>query len=221
MKTAISSSVEDYLTAIYRLTNTARAVPPTRLAEFMGLSGPSITLMVRRLADQGLVVKDNGHGVSLTSDGQARALEGLRKHRLAERFLVDRLGFDWGQAHVEAHRFEHALSAEVADALERYLQHPSTCPHGHPIPDRDGQLPPDKSVPLNLLTPGEHGVVFSVDDESQALLDWLREVGLVPGASLEVRQSDPTGTLLLQVGANSVAVGASVATHVFVERVTP
>jgi DtxR family Mn-dependent transcriptional regulator len=174
--------------------------------------------MVRRLADQGLVVKDNGHGVALTADGQARALEVLRKHRLAERFLVDRLGFDWGQAHVEAHRFEHALSNEVADALERYLQHPETCPHGHPIPDKDGQLPPDRSVPLSAMSKGECGVVRSVDDESQELLDWLSEVGLVPGASVDVRQCDPTGTLLLQVGDGGVAVSVSVAAHVYVER---
>lgn len=211
----ISASVEDYLKAIYRLRGANNSVGPSRLAEHLGLTAPSITLMVRRLGEQGLVVKDNGRGVALTPLGEARALEVLRKHRLSERFLVDKLGLDWRRAHIEAHRFEHALSGEVADALERFLGHPTTCPHGNPIPDGDLRIPENLTVPLATLTVGMSAVVQSVDEERIDLLDWLFEVGLVPGATLTVEQTDPSGrSRLLTVGKRQIAVGGDVANHV-------
>ncbi|MBM3460624.1 MAG: metal-dependent transcriptional regulator [Armatimonadetes bacterium] len=214
----ISASVEDYLTAIYRLTPAGKAVGPTRLAEFMGLSAPSITLMVRRLSEQGLVLKDNGHGVVLSTDGECRALEVLRRHRLAERFLVDKLGLNWGMAHVEAHRFEHALSAEVTDALERFLGHPETCPHGNPIPDPEGRVPVCNHVLLSDLGIGDRAMVRSVDDESMDVLLWLEQVGLVPSTPVQVEQVDPRGTLLLRTPRGSVAVGSEVARGVRAEK---
>jgi len=214
----ISASVEDYLTAIYRLTPRGKPVGPTRLAEFMGLSGPSISIMVKRLSDQGLVVKDNGRGVALSQDGASRALAVLRKHRLAERFLVDRLGLDWAQAHVEAHRFEHALSDAVTDALERFLGVPDTCPHGNPIPDREGRVAACDWVPLSELMPGEAARLASVTDDSAQLLAWLADVGLVPGVAVRVAQVDPSGATLLEVGERSVAAGADVVRHLQVIR---
>lgn len=211
----ISASVEDYLKAIYRLRGPNKTVSPSRLAERLGLTAPSITLMVRRLGEQGLVVKDNGRGVALTKAGEARALEVLRKHRLSECFLVDKLGLDWRRAHIEAHRFEHALSVDVADALERFLQHPTACPHGQPIPDRNLQLPSDETVKLSSLAVGMRAVVHSVDEERIDLLDWLHEIGLVPGASIAVEQTDPSGrSRLVSVGTRQFAVGGDVADHV-------
>lgn len=211
----ISASVEDYLKAIYRLRGSNMTVGPSRLAEHMGLTAPSITLMVRRLAEQGLVTKDDGHGVALTRAGEACALEVLRKHRLSERFLVDKLGLDWRRAHIEAHRFEHALSVEVADALERFLQMPTTCPHGNPIPDRELHVRADGTVKLSQLAVGATAVVHSVDEERMDLLDWLREVGLVPGVRVSIKQIDPLGrSLLVRVGTRQIAVGGDVADHV-------
>lgn len=214
----ISASVEDYLTAIYRLTPDGKAVGPSRLAEFMGLSGPSISLMVKRLTDQGLVVKDNGRGVALSADGACRALSVLRKHRLAERFLVDRLGLDWALAHVEAHRFEHALSDAVTDALERYLGNPACCPHGQPIPDTNGHIPPNQAVPLTALAIGDHAQVESVVDDDTELLRWMADVGLVPGVALGVLQVDPSGARLLEVNGRSVAAGPDVVSQIHVLR---
>lgn len=214
----ISASVEDYLTAIYRLTPEGKPIGPSRLAEFMGLSGPSISLMMKRLSDQGLVVKDNGRGVALSQEGENRALAVLRKHRLAERFLVDRLGLDWALAHVEAHRFEHALSDAVTDALERYLGHPSSCPHGQPIPDAEGHVPPTRAVPLTALAIGDHARVESVIDDDTGLLTWMADVGLVPGVEISVLQVDPSGARLLAVNGRSVAAGTDVVRQVQVNR---
>lgn len=215
----ISASVEDYLTAIYRLTPAGKPVGPGRLAEFMGLSAPSITVMVKRLTDQGLVVKDNGRGVALSDDGASCALAVLRKHRLAERFLVDHLGLDWAIAHAEAHRFEHALSDVVADALERFLGNPTSCPHGQPIPSRDGRVPERTGVPLTDLACGDEAVVESVTDDNPDLLRWLAEVGIVPDARVHVEQQlDPSGALLLAVEGRGIAASGDVVRHVRVNR---
>lgn len=215
----ISASVEDYLTAIYRLTPSGRPVSPTRLAEFMALSAPSISVMMRRLAELGLVVKDSARGLALSREGASRALAVLRRHRLCERFLVDKLGLDWVQAHLEAHRFEHALSDSVTDALERFLDHPDTCPHGNPIPDREGHVAAISDEPLAALQTGECAVVRRVEDDSLDLLGWLEQVGLRPGARLEVEQIDPGAAMLLRVEGRGLAVGAEVTRRVQVERV--
>jgi DtxR family Mn-dependent transcriptional regulator len=217
----MSASVEDYLAAIYRLTPEGKAVGPTRLAEFMGLSAPSISVMVKRLTDQGLVVKDNGRGVALSPDGETRALVILRKHRLAERFLVDKLGIDWATAHIEAHRFEHALSDTVADALERFLGHPTTCPHGQPIPDARLEVPTSRAVPLAELGVGDDAVLARVADDEPDMLRWLARVGLIPGARLRVEQVDPSGAFLLRVGDERVAAGVDVVRHILVNPQEP
>ena len=221
MKTAasLSTSVEDYLTAIHRLTAGGAPVGPSRLAEFMGLSVPSITVMVRRLAEQGLVVKDVSGGVALSPDGQELALCIIRRHRLSECFLVEKLGFDWGRAHVEAHRFEHALSPEVTDALARFLGEPRLCPHGNPIPDAQGPGAVPASLTLADLGLGDRAVVRSVDERSVDMLTWLKSMGLVPGAAAVVSEVDPSGaTMLLSVGQRWVACGSEVARCVRVEK---
>ena len=221
MKSAasLSASVEDYLTAIYRLTSGGPPVGPSRLAEFMGLSVPSITVMMRRLADQGLVVKDISRGVALSSEGEEMALSIIRRHRLSECFLVEKLGFDWGQAHVEAHRFEHALSPEVADALDRFLGNPRLCPHGNPIPDALEPSVSPACLTLADLSLGDRVVVRSVDERSVDMLTWLKSMGLVPGAAASVSEVDPSGaTMLLRVDQRWVACGAETARCVRVER---
>jgi len=222
MKTApppISASVEDYLTAIYRLTPSGTPVGPTRLADFMGLSAPSVTIMMRRLSEQGLVVKDSGRGLALSPDGVTRALEVLRKHRLSECFLVDKLGFDWANAYVEAHRFEHALSPLVTEALDRFLGHPRTCPHGNPIPDAQGGVWTEPSVPLPTLQPEDRAVVRRVDEDSLEVLAWLHGVGLIPQAPITVEAIDPSGSILLETSGRQVAIGTDVARYVHVARI--
>lgn len=215
----LSASVEDYLTAIYRLTSGGQVLGPSRLAEFMGLSAPSITLMIRRLVEQGLVVKDTIMGVALSPEGRERALGIIRRHRLSECFLVEKLGLDWGQAHVEAHRFEHALSPLVTEALARFLGHPSSCPHGHPIPQDVESGAPTCGLTLADVRSGERVVVRSVDEGSLEVLTWLQSMGLVPGATITVSQGDPTGaTMLLNVGERWVACGTDLACCVQVER---
>jgi DtxR family transcriptional regulator, Mn-dependent transcriptional regulator len=218
----ITATVEDYLTAIYRLASTAERVGTSRLADFMGLSAPSVTVMVRRLIEQGLVSRSLATGgVELSDEGLAQALALLRKQRLCERFLTDKLGLDWGQAFDEAHRFEHALSAEVTDALERFLDFPTTCPHGNPIPPRAGNqaLQEFQDLPLLYLGVGDRGQVSRVDEHSADLLRWFQDHGITPGASVAVEQIDPSGSrLLLVVGCKQVAVGERVAHYVRVRR---
>ncbi len=215
----ISASVEDYLTAIYRLTPAGKPVGPARLAEFMGLSAPSITIMIKRLSEQGLVVKDNARGVALSDQGENLALSVLRRHRLAECFLVNILGIDWALAHVEAHRFEHAFSDVVTDALERFLGYPKACPHGNPIPDRQGNVPESDVVPLSVMLPPALARVACVDDRDTSILCWLAGVGLVPGVEVRVEQVDPSGAVLLRVGDRSVAAGPEIVMNVLVRKV--
>lgn len=219
-KTRHSSNIEDYLTALYELAPPSGGVGTTRLASFMGLSAPSVSLMMRRLLDLGLVERHADGGCILSEDGRRDALSVLRRHRLSERFLVDKLGLDWAQAHVEAHRFEHSLSDEVTDALERFLDHPASCPHGHPIPDRQLRLPSQLTMALSAATAGARVRVACVSDESADLLSWFEQIGLVPGAEIRIGSVDAYGhSMLLELNGSNIPIGADVARTVQVEGI--
>jgi DtxR family Mn-dependent transcriptional regulator len=219
-KSRLSSNIEDYLTALYELAPPTGGVGTTKLATFMGLSAPSVSLMMRRLLELGLVERHADGGCVLSEAGTRDALSVLRRHRLSECFLVQKLGLDWAQAHIEAHRFEHSLSDEVTDALERFLGHPTSCPHGHPIPDRLGRLPAHPTTALSTATTGDRLRVACVNDESADLLGWFQQIGLVPGAEIRVGSVDAYGkSMLLELNGSNIPIGADVARTVQVEGI--
>jgi DtxR family transcriptional regulator, Mn-dependent transcriptional regulator len=205
-----TAALEEYLEAIYKLGQ-AGSVRPSQVAEWVGVSGPTVTATLRRLAARGLVVRD-GTKVILTAEGMQQALEIVRRHRVAETFLVQTLGLDWEVAHEEACLLEHALSARVLEALEAFLGNPDACPHGHPIPGADGSMPSVAGVPLSEVGATESATVLAVAEEIEGMLAYLGRLGLKPGAEILVVESAPFGgPLTLEAEGTRVALAREVA----------
>ena len=191
--TALSPSVEDYLKAVYSLNEGGDAAGTTELARMLRVQPASVSGMIRRLAEDGLLRHEPYRGVRLTEMGNREALKILRRHRIIESFLVQRLGYDWDDVHAEAERLEHAASERLIDRMAEALGHPATDPHGAPIPTRAGEIDPAPAHRLHETAPGARIIVRSVADEDPLRLRYLKSVGLVPGAVAVVRAGGRAG----------------------------
>jgi DtxR family Mn-dependent transcriptional regulator len=209
---AVSPAMQDYLKAVYRLAQAGGTVTTQRLAEELGVSGPSVTNMVKRLAELGLLRHEPYRGVELTPAGERIALEVVRHHRLLELYLVTSLGYGWDEAHAEADRLEHHISEALEARLDAALGHPDTDPHGDPIPAVDGTLVAAPAVPLSELPVDRRAVVRRVADGDPSRLRYLAEIGLVPGATVTVVERLPfEGPLRVIVGGTERLVGLPLA----------
>ncbi len=213
-----SEALEEYLETIYRLSSQEPARPGA-IAAAMDVSPATVTAALRRLSERGWVHRPKG-GVVLTDEGRREALAIVRRHRLSERFLVDVLGLPLDTAHEEACRLEHALSDEVLAALERFLDSPESCPHGHPIPDATLAVADAEGTPLADLATGERASVVSLDERDEGALTYLTRSGIVPKASLVLDSRNPVdGTLLVHASGRLVTIGLDLAEHVRVSRI--
>lgn len=213
-----SPAEQDYLKAIYHLQRKEAGGPvaTAALARWLGIAASSVSSMVKKLAEAGYVAHSPYQGMALTEWGEKAALETLRHHRLLETYLSERLGVPWDQVHAEADRLEHALSEELEDRLDADLGYPTTDPHGAPIPTKEGVIHAPPTVPLWRAAPGSTVVVAEVEDEDAALLVHLAELGLRPGATVEVLGKGPfNGPLLVRVAGHEHALGATVAGAVY------
>ncbi|MDQ3570356.1 MAG: metal-dependent transcriptional regulator [Actinomycetota bacterium] len=226
MASILSRSERETLKAIYRLAGPAGATAGAHtgdLAHALGVSPGTTTATIKRLADRGLVEHKPYRGVLLTRDGRRAAVAAIRRHRIAERFLSDMLGYPWSEADRLATTFEHELPQEVEERLYVALHRPTTCPHGFPIPEPAEADIPDMP-PLYDLQPGDVAVVAvpgATDDEVVAFLDTL---GLRPGVRVQVKEKHPfDGPLVLVVDGHQRTVGEKVArqVHVRKDRVGP
>lgn len=209
-----TTTLEEYLEAIYKLADKG-SVRPTQIADAMGVSSPTVTATLKRLEAHGLITRD-GTTVVLTSEGEARSVEVVRKHRMAERFLVDVLGLDWQAAHEDACLLEHAMSPRVLEALERFLGDPTVCPHGHPIPSADGSVLVAAGQSLDLVEPGSSAEVLRVTEDDE-VLGYLGKVGLRPGAVVRVVAKEPfDGPLTIEIAGATRALGRDIARFVTV-----
>jgi len=211
---------EDYLKAAWHLGQGGVRVTTSALAEHLGVSKPSVTAMVKRLADEGYLDYSPRQGVRLAEKGLVPTMRVVRRHRLLELFLVEVLGFDWSEVHEEADVLEHHLSDRMVAAMDRVLGHPTEDPHGHPIPDANAALDRRDLTPLGDLGTGEHGTVREVrTDVSERLRRWA-ELGLVPGAAVRVTErQDLEDVLHLEVDERSLVTGSEGVDGVYVERV--
>lgn len=209
--------IEEYLESIYKLQQEQRPVSTSRLAEHLRLSPPSVSEMVKKLAGKGLL-SHTEKGVCLTEEGRSIAKKVIRRHRLSERLLTDILGFKWDEVHDEACRLEHAISPEMEDRIAESLGNPKTCPHGHPIPDRDGILIKEKVKPLSELKASARGVIVSVFEEDPNMLKYLASLGLIPGVCVRVDEVAPFGgPLIVRVSGSRYALGREVASKIKVK----
>lgn len=210
-----TQAVEEYLESIYKLNLRGGRVIAARLAEDLGVSAPTVTEMLRRLRDRGYVNVEAEKEIRLTEAGVQAAEVLVRRHRLSERLLTDILGMPWSQAHEEACKFEHVISAEVEAHLAKVLGHPSTCPHGNPIPGSGGEG--EALVRLSDAPVGASGQLRCVEAEDQELLSYVERLGLLPGAVVEVLGYAPLeGPIELQVGGEHVTVGLAAAERLLV-----
>lgn len=210
-----TATLEEYLEAIYKLSRSGPA-RPSAVAEAMSVSAPTVTATLRRLSERGLVTRPSG-GVELTEEGVRQALSILRRHRLAERFLVDVLGLPWDDVHEDACLLEHALSPRVQDALAEYLDDPEACPHGHPIPGSDLSVAESSGRPLSEARAGSTVRVVSVDERDDDIVGHVGGLGLFPGTEVRVLEADPFGgALIVEVAGERVMVGGEVAVRISV-----
>lgn len=213
----MSYIVEDYLKAIYKLQSANRKVSTSALAGRMGVTAPSVTSMVARLADLGFVRHDRYRGVELTETGERTALEIIRHHRLWELYLSEVLQVPLDQVHQEAERLEHDLSDDLEERIDDALGHPSLDPHGDPIPTRDGALAEGGARPLSDLAPGTDAVVSRVPDSDAGLLRYLGELGLLPGQPVRLTERTPFGgTLFVDSGGERRALSEDLAQRILV-----
>jgi DtxR family Mn-dependent transcriptional regulator len=211
-----SATLEEYLESVYKLSERGE-VRPTQLAEALGVSGPTVTATLRRLEAAGLVERPEG-GVALTPSGRTQALSILRRHRLSERFLADVLGLPWDVVHEEACRLEHALSPQVQDALERYMDNPAVCPHGHPIPSAELDIAELHGTPLSEHDAGEKVEVLRVAEDDDRLLGYLASLGMFPGTDVLIADVSPfDGPFLLTARGNTFALARDVAAKIIVK----
>jgi DtxR family Mn-dependent transcriptional regulator len=212
-----TEAVEDYLKAIYEVERDQGRAATTILAERLGVTPASATGMIKKLADLGLVVHEPYQGVMLTEAGRKIALEVIRHHRLIERFLAETLGVPWDRVHEEAHRIEHVLSEDLEERLDALLGHPATCPHGSPIPSREGVVAETPSIRLGDLEPGRSATVAEVSDHDPALLRYFGGLGLYPGVAVQLVDRAPFGgPLVVRVEGGRKIVRQEAALYIFV-----
>jgi DtxR family Mn-dependent transcriptional regulator len=209
--------IEEYLESIFKLQQEQHPVSTSRLAEHLKLSPPSVSEMIKKLASKQLV-NHTEKGVCLTDEGKAIAKKVVRRHRLSERLLTDILGFKWDEVHDEACRLEHAISPEMEDRISESLGNPRTCPHGHPIPDKDGKLVKESVKPLSELRARDRGTIVSVFEEDPKMLQYLASLGLIPDVCVKVEEVAPFGgPLIVCVSGSRYALGREVASKIKVK----
>lgn len=211
-----SATLEEYLETIYKLAERGD-VRPGQIADAMGVSAPTVTATLGRLQSRDLVARTDDGGVELTLTGRQNALDIIRRHRLAERFLVDVLGLSWDEVHDEACELEHALSPKVQEALERFMDNPEVCPHGHPIPSASGVIAVQEGTPLCQSGPGDEVEIVRIEDEDGELLSYLSSLGMFPGTTVRVCDVAPfKGPLMVEIGDARYALGREVAEKIVV-----
>ncbi|MCC6348231.1 MAG: metal-dependent transcriptional regulator [Candidatus Eisenbacteria bacterium] len=211
MTASLTRSRQDYLKALHDLGQDA-PVTVTALARRLGVSAPSVTNMLARLAGERLVRLHRRGAARLSAVGERAALQVVRRHRILETFLVNVLGLDWADVHEDAEVLEHHVSDRVLGAIDRLCGHPSEDPHGHPIPDRHGRIARRALVPLASLRAGEKGVVREIRDRDVRRMVRWKAAGLVPGAAVRMRAvRSEDGVLEIEVaGSAFVSAGAAV-----------
>lgn len=200
----LSDAMEDYLKAVYELERTDGApVSTSAVADHLGVTPPTATSMLEKLADRGLLEREKYRGVELTEEGETVALEVLRHHRLLESYLAEHLDYDWNEVHDEADALEHHISEELERRISAVLDHPATDPHGDPIPSADLEpLAEEDTTPLTDCPEGDRVVVSRVPDRRDEELAYLADAGIHPGTELTVIEHAPIGLVTVDIAGN-------------------
>jgi DtxR family Mn-dependent transcriptional regulator len=209
MSEHVTPAVQDYLKAIHALGGAEQMVSPVDIAARLQVRAPSVTGMLKRLAEAGWIHYEARRGAQLTDLGIAAARRVIRRHRLVELFLTRVLGLDWSEVDTEADALEHAISPRLEEALARHLGEPLEDPHGHLIPSAQGDLRRRDLLPLNQFVAGQCVVIREAQDDNPDRLRRWQTLGLIPGATVRILSYQPLDDLFrLQVGDQTIHVGS-------------
>lgn len=221
MNAALSRSVEDYLKAVYQLTEREQDAATSDIAQRLGVAPASVTGMIKRMAESGLLEHEPYRGARLTSRGRQAALAVMRRHRIIETYLISKLSYDWASVHEEAERLEHAASDELIERMALALGGPRYDPHGAPIPTRDGVIEQPAYLRLADVDEGVRVTLRLVGDDDSERLRYLQGIGLVPMVEMQVLNKQPFGgPITVRVGEGETrdrVIGAELANGLLVE----
>ncbi len=209
MPARLSEAVQDYLKAIHSLGGADHLVTPAEIAGVMAVKAPSVTAMLKRLAEAKWIEYTPGDGAKLTPSGVTEARQVVRRHRLIELFLTQVLGLDWSEVDAEAEALEHAISPRLEQAIADYLGQPLEDPHGHPIPTSDGELHRRTLHRLNEFQGGDSVIVREAQDDNSDRLRHWQNLGLKPGAIVRILSYQPLDDVFeLTVGGRVLRLGS-------------
>ncbi|SER45224.1 metal-dependent transcriptional regulator [Pedobacter rhizosphaerae] len=214
-----SFTEENYLKTIYHLAEKSSSVQTNAIAEQLQTKPASVTDMIKKLAEKGLVDYIKYQGVSLTTNGRLAAIDIVRKHRLWEVFLVDKLNFKWDEVHDVAEELEHIKSVDLIERLDEFLGFPKSDPHGDPIPDKNGRFAKTQFIKLIDLKINDLGTITGVSQHSSAFLKHLEKLGLTLGKEIEVKDiTDFDGSVELLIANKPVNISREVAKHILISN---
>jgi len=190
-ESGLSRSTEDYLKVIYQLGSEGRAAQTSAIASALAVAPPSVSGMLRRLAESGWLEHQPYHGAQLTEAGRVAALRVVRRHRVLEAYLTSRLGYEWDLVHDEAERLEHAVSDELIERMAAALGHPRYDPHGAPIPTSAGDIEQLSLIPLAEIAVGQVAELRQVGDRDAERLRYIASLGFKPGIAFTVLARQP------------------------------
>lgn len=215
-----TQSEENYIKAIYHLGSfSEKGISTNAIAEKLETKASSVTDMVKKLSEKKVVTYIKYQGVTLTDFGKKIAVGVIRKHRLWEVFLVEKLNFSWDEVHDVAEQLEHIKSPKLIDELDAFLGHPKRDPHGDPIPDKDGNLQLIEKNLLATLEEGEKGICVGVDDSSSEFLQFLDKQGIALGKHIEVLGKEPfDGSFLIKLNDKNLSISNKIANNLYIQK---
>ncbi len=216
---AITHARREYLAEIYRLqASIDEPVTTTAVAMRLEVSPPAVVRMIRRLAKEGYLRRQPYKGVRLTSEGVREALKSIRRHRLLEAFLVTVMKFGWDEVHDHAHGMDAVINDQFEDRMDELAGYPTRCPHGDPIPSKDGLMPPIRDVSLADVPLGTVGIIRRIRNHTPDKLRYLAEHKLVPGTNITLLNRAPfSGPVRLKTPAGEQVLGTEMANDLFIE----
>ncbi|MEX6626561.1 metal-dependent transcriptional regulator [Tenacibaculum salmonis] len=215
-----SQSEENYIKTIYHLGLLSdKGISTNAIANMLATKASSVTDMIKKLSDKEVVIYKKYQGVTLTDFGKKTAVNIIRKHRLWEVFLVEKLNFSWDEVHDVAEQLEHIKSPKLIDELDLFLGYPKTDPHGDPIPDKEGNLPQIQKSLLSTLEKNQKGVCVGVNDTSSEFLRFLDKQEIALGQHIEVLDKEPfDDSFLVKINDKEITISNKVANNIYIQK---
>jgi DtxR family Mn-dependent transcriptional regulator len=215
-----SQSEENYIKAIYHLSlSFEKGISTNAIANSLETKASSVTDMVKKLSEKKLLIYKKYQGVTLTDFGKKIAANIIRKHRLWEVFLVDKLNFSWDEVHEIAEELEHINSQKLIDELDAFLCFPKRDPHGDPIPDKEGNLHTIEKSLLSTFKELETGICVGVDDSSSEFLQFLDKQGIALGQKIEIIEKEPfDGSITIKINKKTISISNKIADNLYLQK---